>query len=214
MAKLVGERGFPWLPAVDLRGEGIFIRLKEGGMHGLQQWEKRKVVQEEATRLAEIWKQWRLDKEMPELPFPGMRMLLVHSLSHALIRQLTLDSGYSSAAIRERLYVSNGEQPMAGILLYTASNDSDGSLGGLVDQARSSRLEEVLSGALREAGLCAQDPLCGGREMEASVSLNGSACHACLLIAENSCERGNRLIDRNLLVSTVGMTGLEYFGNL
>jgi hypothetical protein len=184
MAKLVGERGFPWLPAVDLRGEGIFIRLKEGGKHGLQQWEKRKVVQEEATRLAEIWKQWRLDKEMPELPF------------------------------RERLYVSNGEQPMAGILLYTASNDSDGSLGGLVDQARSSRLEEVLSGALREAGLCAQDPLCGGREMEASVSLNGSACHACLLIAENSCERGNRLIDRNLLVSTVGIAGLEYFGNL
>ena len=214
MAKLVGERGFPWLPAVDLRGEGIFIRLKEGGMHGLQQWEKKKAVQEEATRLAEIWKQWRLDKEMPELPFPGMRMLLVHSLSHGLIRQLTLDSGYSSAAIRERLYVSNGEQPMAGILLYTASNDSDGSLGGLVDQARSSRLEEVLSGALREAGLCAQDPLCGGREMEASVSLNGSACHACLLIAENSCERGNRLLDRNLLVSTVGMAGLEYFGNL
>lgn len=211
MARLSLDKGFPWLPAVDLRGEGIFVKLREEGPRGVRQWEKLPAVVDESTRLESLWKEWRANKELPERPFLGMRLLLVHSLAHAMIRHLALDSGYSSAAIRERIYVGNGDQPMAGFLLYTATNDSDGSLGGLVDQARTKRFDEVLSGALREAQFCAQDPLCGCRETDVSANLNGSACHACLLIAENSCEFGNRLLDRSLLVSTVGTMGLEYF---
>jgi len=214
MARLSSDKGFPWLPAVDLRGEGIFVKLKEEGPKGVREWEKRPSVLEESARLESLWKEWRANKELPEKPFVGMRLLLVHSLAHAMIRHLALDSGYSSAAIRERIYVANGDQPMAGFLLYTASNDSDGSLGGLVDQARTKRFDEVLTGALREAQLCAQDPLCGSKETDTSANLNGSACHACLLIAENSCEFGNRLLDRNLLVSTVGTSGLEYFDTI
>lgn len=211
IAKLKDDPLINWLPAVDLRGEGIFIVLQEDGPQGLQAWESSELVVAEGERQAVLWKKWREERSLPEKVFPGMRFYLLHSLSHALVRQLALDSGYSSSSIRERLYVATGKTPMAGVLLYTASNDSDGSLGGLVDQAKPSRLRDVLVGALREAALCAQDPLCGGREMASFANLNGSACHSCLLIAETSCECGNRRLDRNLLVRTVGSTGLEFF---
>lgn len=211
VSKLTDDSGINWLPAVDLRGEGIFIRLREDGPDGIKQWESREDVRAESVRQESKWKLWREERGLPDKEFPGMRYFLVHTLSHALIRQLALDSGYSSSAIRERLYVGSGEEEMAGVLLYTASNDSDGSLGGLVDQSRPSRMNEILSGALREAALCAQDPLCGGRDISSFSHLNGSACHSCLLIAETSCESGNRMLDRNLLVRTVGSVGVEYF---
>ena len=214
IAKLKENAQINWLPAVELRGEGIFIVLREDGPEGLRAWEQLPAVVAEAERQAALWKIWREEKRLPEKDFPGMRYYLIHTLSHALIRQLALDSGYSSSSIRERLYVDSGETPMAGILLYTASNDSDGSLGGLVDQAKQSRLREVLRGALREAALCAQDPLCGGRGMNSSANLNGSACHSCLFVAETSCECGNRRLDRNLLVHTIGSHGVEFFDGI
>lgn len=211
IAKLKEDPQINWLPAVDLRGEGIFLVLREDGPDGVHSWENSQAVIAEGERQADLWKKWREERSLPEKEFPGMRFYLLHTLSHALVRQLALDSGYSSSSIRERLYVGSGDTPMAGILLYTASNDSDGSLGGLVDQAKPSRLREVLVGALHEAALCAQDPLCGGLEMASFANLNGSACHSCLLIAETSCECGNRRLDRNLLVQTVGAVGLEFF---
>ena len=210
-AKLTKDPNLNWLPAVDLRGEGIFIRLAEEGDLGLSAWERKSEVVAESSRQNDQWIKWRTERDLPPKEFPGLRYFLVHTLSHVLARQLALDSGYSSSSIRERLYVRTGDFPMAGILLYTASNDSDGSLGGLVDQAKSSRLQDVLIGALRSASLCAQDPLCGGREMTSFANLNGSACHSCLLISETSCETGNRMLDRNLLVPTVGSAGLQYF---
>jgi hypothetical protein len=211
IAKLSHTANIGWLPAVELRGEGIFLRLTEEGPNGLRSWEKRAPVVELERKYSKEWAEWRSERSLLEKPFPGMRYLLIHSISHVLIRRLALDSGYSSSAIRERLYVANGDQPMAGLLLYTASNDSDGSLGGLVDQAKPERLGEVLSAGLLEASLCAQDPLCGGRQLASSAHLNGSACHACLLIAETSCEMSNRLLDRNVLVDAIGHLGAEFF---
>jgi hypothetical protein len=127
------------------------------------------------------------------------------------MRQLSLDCGYSSSALRERIYCDAGNDPMAGILIYTASTDSDGSLGGLVDQAHSHRLGPVLTDALREAGYCTSDPLCGARQVAATAQLNGAACHACLLLAETSCEHGNRLLDRSVLVETLDEAGMAFF---
>ena len=212
-AKLTKDSNLNWLPAVDLRGEGIFIRLAEDGIGGLSAWEQKSNVIAEGDRQNNQWIKWREERELPAKEFPGLRYFLVHTFSHVLARQLSLDSGYSSSSIRERLYVRTGDNPMAGVLLYTASNDSDGSLGGLVDQAKPSRLRDVLVGALRSASLCAQDPLCGGREMASFAQLNGSACQSCLLISETSCETGNRMLDRNLLVPTVGSAGLHYFND-
>lgn len=200
-----------WLPAIDLRGEGVFIRLEETGERGVQAWEQRPEVRSEAARLEIRWMEWRNERSLEERPFPGMRYVLIHTLSHVLMRQLSLDSGYSSSSVRERLYVQGGDDPMAGLLLYTATSDSDGSLGGLVDQARPDRLGPLVMDALREASRCAQDPLCGGRDVGGSAHMNGSACHACLLLAETSCEAANRLLDRSVLVATLGQRGLEFF---
>jgi hypothetical protein len=211
MAKLSLTSNLGWLPAVELRGEGIFLRLEEEGPNGLRAWESRAEVAELGGKYSREWAEWRSERGLLEKPFPGMRYLLIHSISHVLIRRLALDSGYSSSAVRERLYVGDGDQPMAGLLLYTASNDSDGSLGGLVDQAKPQRLGDVFTAGLHEASLCAQDPLCGGRQLASSAHLNGSACHACLLIAETSCEMSNRLLDRNVLVDAIGHLGAEYF---
>jgi hypothetical protein len=144
------------------------------------------------------------------VPVPGMRYVLLHSLAHALIRQLCLEAGYSSSALRERIYSDTGEQPMAGLLIFTASSDSEGSLGGLVDQAARDRFGPVLLDALRDAELCAQDPLCGGGEIGGAGGINGAACHACLLLAETSCEAGNRFLDRATLVETLGGHGRAF----
>ena len=103
---------------------------------------------------------------MDDRPFPGMRYVLLHTLAHVLMRQLALDCGYSSSALRERIYCKTGTDPMAGLLIYTASSDSDGSLGGLVDQAVPDRLGPHLMDALRETAFCASDPLCGAATSE------------------------------------------------
>ena len=209
VARLTNESRPRWLPAIDLRGEGVFLRLAEDA---LQQWEARSEVLDEDSRLSSQWDTWCEDRGITERSFPGMRYVLIHTLSHVIMRQLSLDSGYSSSSVRERLYVSKDPvQPMAGVLLYTATSDSDGSLGGLVDQAKADRLGPLLSSALRDSQRCAQDPLCGGRDVGGSSHMNGSACHACLLLAETSCEFANRLLDRNVLVPTLGQRQIEFF---
>lgn len=199
-----------WRPAVELRGEGIFVSLDEDD---LRTWEESTAVIQRGNVLAERFEEYqrdRVDDPTESQPFPGMRYVLLHSLAHALIRQLCLEAGYSSSALRERIYSDRGAQKMAGLLIYTASSDSEGSLGGLVDQAGPDRFGPVLLDALREAELCAQDPLCGGGEIGGAAGINGAACHACLLLAETSCEAGNRFLDRATLVQTLGEHGLGF----
>lgn len=200
----IGPNNLGWLPAAELRGEGIFVTLDPDA---LAQWESKPNVSARGTELATMFDAYQADREKDEderRPFPGMRYVLVHSLAHALIRQLCLEAGYSSSALRERLYCETGENDMAGFLIYTASSDSEGSLGGLVDQAVPDRFGPVLMDALREVALCPQDPLCGAGELAHSGHLNGAACHACLILAETSCEGGNRFLDRSTLVETIG----------
>ena len=129
----LGPRGVTWLPAVDLRGEGVFLTLDE---EALRTWEGKPEVAAWARELSA--KHADFQQSRPGgggQAFPGMRYVLLHSLAHALIRRLCLNAGYSSSALRERIYSAEGDEPMAGLLIYTASSDSEGSLGGLVDQA-------------------------------------------------------------------------------
>jgi hypothetical protein len=204
----LGLKDAGWIPAIDLRGEGIFLRLEPTA---LATWEQRAAVLSDAAHLTDRYAQWRESRDMKPAPFPGARYVLLHSLAHVLIRQLSLDCGYSSSALRERIYCRMGADEMAGVLIYTASSDSEGSLGGLVDMAAPDRLGPVLSSALYESTFCASDPLCGGGGIGAVASLNGAACHACLLLAETSCEFGNRLLDRAVLVDTIGRQGTAFF---
>lgn len=207
-------KGSPtWVPVVENRGEGIFIRLDEGAA---QQWEATAYDNPLFVAMRAAHRGWREIRGIdPHVGWPGERFVLLHTLSHALINELAIECGYSSASISERIYSrgpGEGPDPMAGILLYTSAPDAEGTLGGLVNLGKPSELGPLLSRALERAGLCSSDPLCADHEPDPlNNSLHGAACHACLLVAETSCERGNRYLDRSTLVDTFAHTGLEFF---
>lgn len=147
-----------------------------------------------------------------------MRYILLHTFAHALMRQLVLECGYNAASLRERIYARNPQEidgrsdPMAGVLIYTAAPDSEGTLGGLVGLDEPEQLRRHLQAALRDAMQCASDPLCAEHEPSVrGTTVHAAACHACLFAPETSCERGNRYLDRSVLVSTVEREDLAFF---
>jgi hypothetical protein len=191
-----------------VRGEGVFIQLAETKV---AEWVATQGAREKDLREAHrMWFAQRGVEDPP--PFEGMRLVLVHSLAHALMRQLSLECGYAAASLRERLYARESSEPsgpMAGFLIYTAAPDSEGTLGGLVALGLADQLERHLDAALEDMKLCASDPLCAEHHpVRDGVSLHAAACHACLFAPETSCEKGNRYLDRSVLVDTVaGSTG-------
>jgi hypothetical protein len=198
-----------WLPAVEVRGEGIFIELNE---EAVVTWETSTIVRTRTMAMADKLEQWERERGNKTVPFPGARYILLHSLAHALIRQLALDCGYSASAVRERIYSSTEPQRrMAGILLYTASPDSEGSLGGLVDMGSPEHFLTLFRGALRSAAHCSSDPLCADHKPDVHATINAAACHACILASETSCETFNRFLDRNTLVPTMASDTLAFF---
>ncbi len=187
-----------WLPAAEVRGEGVFLQLDEAR---LVEWENREDVK---VRKAKLEAAFVADKQGGD--FPGIRFYLLHSLSHLLLTAISLECGYAASAIRERIYCSGeDESPMAGILLATGTTGSEGTLGGLVEEGR--RLRHHLREAWELGRLCSNDPVCAGHDPSADIDdrrLEGAACHGCLYIAECSCERFNRYLDRALVVPTIG----------
>ena len=146
--------------------------------------------------------------------WPGERYVLLHTLAHALILALSLEAGYASASIRERIYAREPGPggAMAGILLYTAATDSEGTLGGLVRLGRPEHLGRMLEFALARSRLCSSDPICAERLPDPDdESLHNAACHACLFVPETCCEIGNRYLDRAVLVDTLARAGIGYF---
>lgn len=203
-----------WLPASEVRGEGIFLRVRE---ESLITWEAKpevKALQEEFLETHKAWRKLRKLKPIGE-HFPGIRLVILHSLAHALMRQIVLDCGYSAASIRERLYSRQpGESggPMAGILLYTAAPDSEGTLGGLVELGDPLTLGRHLQQALESVRLCASDPLCAEHHPDTTGrGIHGACCHACQFSPETSCERSNRYLDRSVLVETFSGAQTYFF---
>jgi hypothetical protein len=203
-----------WLPAIEVRGEGIFIQFSEEAIQG---WMRKKEVLEREQMFLNSHIAWRTMKkaEKPEAGFPGLRYILLHSFSHALMRQFSMECGYSQASIRERIYSTmpgKSEPLMAGILIYTSAPDSEGTLGGLVNLGEPRTLGRHIQAALDASRLCASDPTCSEHIPSYTAStLNGAACHACLYSPETSCEKGNRYLDRTLLVPTVHNENLSFF---
>lgn len=195
-----------WLPAIEMRGEGIFLRLNG---ERLSEWEE--TVGCRYDLMGERLGNYKIGKGMF-----SPRYVLLHTLSHLLIRQLTIDCGYQEAALKERIYstYSDGEIDMAGILIYTSASDSDGSLGGLVRQGESDLLETTIRNVLQEASWCSSDPLCIESEAQGYNSLNYAACHACALLPETSCEARNCLLDRVAVVGKPDDRTIGYFGDL
>ena len=205
-----------WAPAIEIRGEGIYIELSEPAV---QKWERHPEVKSRANKLNSSYiamcnrRGWKIEEEITP------RFLLVHSLAHIMIRQLSIESGYSSAALRERLYAYEPKNPIsgqgvAGFLIYTSTADSEGSLGGLVRQGKPDRLYETIYNAIQESIWCSSDPLCIESNGQGPDSTNLAACHTCLLLPETCCEQFNRYLDRGMLIGTLDNSMLGFFSDL
>ena len=199
-----------FVPASEVHGEGIFIEFKKSA---LEAWEASLAVKSREETLISGHRGWRIRRNLdPDQKFPGMRHILLHTFAHVLIRELALQCGYNAASIRERIYAeNNAEKDQSGVLIYTAAADSDGTLGGLVELGNPENLGPIISKALDRAKVCASDPLCSEHDPSKDQTLHGAACHACSLIAETSCEFGNRHLDRSLLVPTFHVTETAFF---
>jgi hypothetical protein len=216
----LSETRLPWLPAIELRGEGIFLAFREDAV---KTWESRPEVDTHVSAMAarvrkELLREAQTDSETSEVEAKfnkwrpiAPRFVMIHSFAHAFMRRLALECGYSSAALRERLFVGNAPIDMVGVLIHTDSPDSEGTLGGLVRQGTPDRLRDTLVGLLRDARWCSSDPVCITGTMTLSTPRNGAACHACLLAPETSCQHFNTLLDRALLVGTEEMPSLGFF---
>jgi hypothetical protein len=195
-----------WLPAVEVFGEGIYVELDNRALEEWQvnqaEWLEDRLDDGFIARLGGIF------QTLPPLHQASRqwasRYLLVHSLAHILINQFVFECGYSTASLRERLYISvDAQAPMAAFLIYTSAGDSDGTLGGLVRLGRPERLGPLVMRALDRSSWCSADPVCsenlGG---QGSRLANLAACHACILLPETSCETINQGIDRAMIVGT------------
>ncbi|WP_410495524.1 DUF1998 domain-containing protein [Cellulosilyticum sp. ST5] len=195
-----------WLPGIELFGEGLFIQLKE---EKLREWESK-------IGNRYLGMKNRMDDSMYRTNKFSPRYVLLHTLSHLLMRQFILDCGYSGAAIKERIYSTfeESDKSMCGILIYTATPDSDGSLGGLVRQGEEERLDKTLRNMLENASWCSNDPLCIDSKEQGVDGLNMAACHACTLTPETACEKGNVYLDRASVVGIIESPELGYFNEI
>lgn len=178
-----------WLPAIELFGEGIFLTLDEAR---LVRWEEHPAV---VSRLEPLIS--RFTQSANESPNPlSARFLLLHTLSHLLMREIEAEGGYPAASLTEIIYCAKEPKAMAGILIHVAVPDIAGSLGGLAELAEPSRFLGILTRALEHANWCSLDPVCSEHEGQGPGLLNRAACHACTLVPDPACQYGNILLDR------------------
>jgi hypothetical protein len=207
-----------WVPATEDRGEGVFLRFNEDAV---QAWEQEVLA-------SSRWQELRLSHQRnfnrrqsasavkvdPDARLPQPRYWALHSLSHILIREMAMHSGYGAASLSERIYgwgPSGEREGAAGILISTTSADSEGTLGGLVELSSPEQITRLMTNALTRAGHCSSDPLCAGKlPVAPEDALHGSACHFCLFVSETSCEKSNRFLDRAMVLTLqhTGITGL------
>lgn len=189
-----------WLPAIEVFGEGIFFKFDA---EKLQKWAKIPSVQKRISKLNTAYHKARFGADSVGDLRP--EYVLIHTFAHLIINQLSFDCGYGSSSIRERIYCerSSNDLNMYGLLIYTASGDSEGSLGGLVRQGEAGRLEDTIVSAIENASWCTSDPICIQSAGQGPESLNLAACHNCTLLPETCCETGNRLLDRGVVVGTL-----------
>lgn len=200
-----------WVPANEVRGEGILVRFLPDAIAA---WEQRPETSARLSQLEEANQHWRAARHLPtDGGYPGHRHVLIHTFSHLLMRELALECGYSATSIRERIYASgiDDDHDMAGVLIYTAAPDSEGTLGGLVRLGESKMLGRLIGQAIEHARLCASDPLCAEHDPVPDRALHAAACHACTFAPETGCEFGNRFLDRATVIPTLQVTNAAFF---
>jgi hypothetical protein len=203
-----------WLPAVEQFGEGIFLKFDPQAIHA---WLMRDDVKKRTTALRDAEAGWRRARKLDaKSTFPGIPYVMLHSLAHALMTEIALECGYPASAIKERIYAfadpADPAKGRFGLLLYTASAGSQGTLGGLI--ALAPHMARIVEQALDRLDICSNDPVCADHnpaEVTDDRALSGAACHSCLFVAETSCERRNQALDRALLVKTIAGQDASFF---
>ena len=202
-------RSINWLPAIVVRGEGVFFEFNE---KRLNEWASQIEIINRITTLSENYNSERI-KRAKEIRNISPNFVLIHTFAHLVINQFSYECGYGSSALRERIYC-NLEFPddkMNGVLIYTASGDSEGSLGGLVRQGKPGNLETIVYNAIENARWCSSDPICIDSRGQGPNSCNLAACHNCSLLPETCCEESNMLLDRAMLIGTLDNPLIGYF---
>jgi hypothetical protein len=206
-----------WVPATEDRGEGVFLQFQEAavqkweeGVYASQRWQKLRAAHERNFKRRMSRSAVIIDADTRLAP---PRYWALHTLSHILIREMAMHSGYGAASLTERIYAWEGKGergPAAGILISTTSSDSEGTLGGLVELSNLGMITEIMQDALQKAERCSSDPICGHKlPVNPEEYLHGAACHFCLFVSETACEKSNRFLDRAML-RTLG--GIEIAG--
>ena len=200
-----------WLPAIRVQGEGIFFEFNKSEV---ENWAKQPAVVERLKNLQTAYKKSRFGANSSGNLRP--EFVLIHTFAHLLINQLSFECGYGSSSIRERIYCekTDNEYGMYGVLIYTASGDSEGSLGGLVRQGTKGQIEYTVRYAIRNPAWCSSDTFCIQSLGQGPESCNLAACHNCALLPETCCECGNRLLDRGTVVGTLDDKSIGFFAEI
>ena len=210
----LSNKNLNWLPASIVKGEGIFF---EFNLDTIKSWEK---SYEKIGRGEELQAHVNKVKSEGSPNFSRRdkvddRFILVHTFAHAFIRQLSFECGYEASSLKERIYVGRDDDfEMCGLLIYTASGDSEGSLGGLLQRTKVGLFENSIRQAVLEQNYCSQDPVCLETENQGIEGLNSSACYACCLLPETSCENSNLLLDRKTIIGSLENPELGFFNDL
>jgi len=189
-----------YLLATESFGEGIFIDLDKSKV---DEWfnkhysetpafKQRIEILQERISLSEI-----ISKNKFENNKHLAKFVLVHTLSHILVKELEFLCGYAATSLNERLFVDS--EKMQGILLYTVAG-SEGSYGGIITQSNPNSFKKILESALFRSSDCASDPVCYHSDGQGIGGMNLAACYSCALLPETSCEEFNSFLDRALLI--------------
>lgn len=198
-----------WLPAIVVRGEGVFFEFND---KLLKEWASKKEVVDRINLLSSNYNSPRQNKGL-KLREIKPEFVLIHTFAHLVINQFSYECGYGSSALRERIYCNHEfpDDTMNGVLIYTASGDSEGSLGGLVRQGKPGNLERIVYNAIENARWCSSDPICIDSHGQGPSSCNLAACHNCALLPETCCEESNMLLDRAMLIGVLDNPSMGYF---
>lgn len=208
-------RGNSWLPAAVVHGEGLFFEFNSETVRDWLEGVAGIDVDKRIESLRNNFFEAIADRPGFEIQNVHPVFVMIHTFAHILMNQLTYECGYSSASLRERLYFSSDkDKPMAGLLIYTAAGDSEGTMGGLVRMGQPELFEPLLQQAVQKAQWCSADPVCmemGNHGGQGPNSCNLAACHNCALVPETACEEFNRFLDRGVVTGTVENIKLGFF---
>ena len=200
-----------WYPGYEIRGEGIFIEINDDAIDAWRS--SNEEIQNRVNLLNENYKKSYYGSFVERTITD--KFLMLHTLSHLLMKQLSFECGYNIASLKERIYCSEPAEgrSMSGIFIYTASGDSEGTMGGLVRQGRPDVFPKVFRKALETAITCSNDPVCSLSLGQGRDSLNLAACYSCTLVPETSCEEFNVFLDRGVIIGTFEKPEIGFFSS-